>query len=33
MEKDFDISALIERFKKFESASYTRYKDLFEQIK
>ena len=33
MEKDFDISALIERFKKFESASYTHYKDLFEQIK
>ena len=33
MEKEFDISALIERFKKFESASYTRYKDLFEQIK
>ena len=33
MEKDFDISALIERFKKFESTSYTRYKDLFEQIK
>lgn len=33
MEKDFDISSLIERFKKFESASYTRYKDLFEQIK
>ena len=33
MEKEFDISALIERFKKFESASYTYYKDLFEQIK
>ena len=33
MEKDFDKSALIERFKKFESASYTYYKELFEQIK
>lgn len=33
MGKDFDLNELIERFKKFESASYTRYKDLFEQIK
>ena len=33
MEKDFDITSLIERFKNFESESYDYYKDLFEQIK
>lgn len=33
MEKDFDTSSLIERFKEFESESYEYYKDLFEQIK
>lgn len=33
MEKDFDISDLIERFKKFERESYDYYKDLYEQIK
>ena len=34
MEKDeVKIDELVERFKKFESASYTKFKDLFEQIK
>ena len=33
MEKDFDTTALIERFKKFERESYDYYKDFFEQIK
>lgn len=34
MEKDeVKLDELIERFKKFESASYTKFKDLFEQIK
>ena len=33
MEKDFDTTALIERFKQFERESYDYYKDLFEQIK
>lgn len=33
MEKDFDTTSLIERFKKFESASYTKYKDLYDQIR
>jgi hypothetical protein len=28
-----NIDELIQRFKKFESASYTKFKDLFEQIK
>jgi len=28
-----DLEDLIERFKKFESASYEKYRDLFEQIK
>lgn len=30
---DINIDELIQRFKKFESASYTKFKDLFEQIK
>ena len=34
MEKDeVKIDELVESFKKFESASYTKFKDLFEQIK
>lgn len=34
MEKDeVKIDELVERFKKFESASYTKYKDLYEQIR
>ena len=34
MEKDeVKIDELIERFKKFESASYTKYKDLYDQIR
>ena len=33
MEKNFDTTALIERFKNFERESYDYYKDLFEQIK
>ena len=33
MEKDFDMTSLIERFKKFERESYDYYKDLYEQIK
>ena len=34
MEKDeVKLDELIERFKKFESASYTKYKDLFDQIR
>ena len=33
MEKDFDTTDLIERFKKFERESYDYYKDLYEQIK
>ena len=28
-----NVEDIIQRFKKFESASYTKYKDLFEQIK
>ena len=30
---DVDVESLIERFKKFESASYDKFKDLYEQIK
>jgi hypothetical protein len=30
---EVDTEALIERFKKFESASYDKFKDLFDQIK
>lgn len=33
MTNEIDTNDLIQRFKKFESASYTKYKDLFEQIK
>ena len=34
MEKDeVKIDELIQRFKKFESASYTKYKDLYDQIR
>lgn len=33
MTDEIDTNDLIQRFKKFESASYTKYKDLFEQIK
>ena len=30
---EYNVEELIQRFKKFESASYTKFKDLFEQIK
>lgn len=30
---EYNVDELIQRFKKFESASYTKFKDLFEQIK
>ena len=33
MTEEIDNNDLIQRFKKFESASYTKFKDLFEQIK
>ena len=33
MEKDFDTTDIIEKFKQFERESYNHYKDLFEQIK
>lgn len=33
MEKDFDSTDIIEKFKRFERESYNHYKDLFEQIK
>ena len=33
MTEEFDTNDLIQRFKKFETASYTKFKDLFEQIK
>ena len=33
MEKEFDTTSLIERFKKFERTSYDKFKDLFDQIK
>lgn len=33
MENEFNLDELIEKFHKFESASYEKYKDLFEQIK
>lgn len=33
MAEDFDLEELIEDFKEFEKASYTKYKDLYEQIK
>lgn len=34
MEKDeVKLDELVERFKKFESASYTKYKDLYDQIR
>lgn len=33
MTEDNETSELIERFKKFESASYDKFKDLYEQIK
>ena len=33
MTEEIENNDLIQRFKKFESASYTKFKDLFEQIK
>lgn len=33
MTEEIENNDIIQRFKKFESASYTRFKDLFEQIK
>lgn len=30
---EYNVDELIQRFKKFESSSYTKFKDLFEQIK
>lgn len=30
---EYNVEELIQRFKKFESTSYTKFKDLFEQIK
>ena len=33
MEKDFDTTDIIEKFKRFERDSYNHFKDLYEQIK
>lgn len=33
MLSEYNVDELIQRFKKFESASYAKFKDLFEQIK